>query len=108
MYKRQEEVIAGIRVVKSFVQTKREEERFVAQVQSAMELSLRRATIMAWFVPTIIFVTFAAAALVLWYGGRHVIHGTVSPRGLFSFVAVFYTHLRDPATVLDLLFPLLL
>ncbi len=57
-----EEVIAGIRVVKSFVQTKREEERFVTQVQSAMELSLRRATIMAWFVPTIIFVTFAAAA----------------------------------------------
>ena len=81
-----EEVIAGIRVVKSFVQTKREEERFVAQVQSAMELSLRRATIMAWFVPTIIFVTFAAAALVLWYGGRQVIDGTVSPGDLFAFV----------------------
>ncbi|MCS6319689.1 MAG: ABC transporter ATP-binding protein [Nitrospira sp.] len=81
-----EEVIAGIRVVKSFVQTKREEERFVAQVQSAMELSLRRATIMAWFVPTIIFVTFAAAALVLWYGGRQVIDGSVSPGDLFAFV----------------------
>ena len=39
-----EEVIAGIRVVKSFVQTKREEQRFVSQVQTAMELSLRRAT----------------------------------------------------------------
>ncbi len=81
-----EEVIAGIRVVKSFVQTKREEERFVTQVQSAMELSLRRATIMAWFVPTIIFVTFAAAALVLWYGGRQVIDGSVSPGDLFAFV----------------------
>jgi subfamily B ATP-binding cassette protein MsbA len=67
-------------------QTKREEERFVAQVQSAMELSLRRATIMAWFVPTIIFVTFAAAALVLWYGGRQVIDGSVSPGDLFAFV----------------------
>ena len=81
-----EEVIAGIRVVKSFVQTKREEQRFVTQVQSAMALSLRRATIMAWFVPTITFVTFAAAATVLWYGGRQVIDGTVSPGDLFAFV----------------------
>ena len=81
-----EEVIAGIRVVKSFVQTKREEERFVTQVQSAMELSLRRATIMAWFVPTIIFVTFAAAALVLWYGGRQGIDAAASPGDLFAFV----------------------
>ena len=81
-----EEVIAGIRVVKSFVQTKREEQRFVSQVQTAMELSLRRATIMAWFVPTITFVTFAAAAMVLWYGGRQVIDGTVSPGDLFAFV----------------------
>ena len=81
-----EEVIAGIRVVKSFVQTKREEQRFVTQVQTAMELSLRRATIMAWFVPTITFVTFASAAAVLWYGGRQVIDGTVSPGDLFAFV----------------------
>ncbi len=81
-----EEVIAGIRVVKSFVQTKREEQRFVTQVQTAMELSLRRATIMAWFVPTITFVTFASAAAVLWYGGRQVIDGSVSPGDLFAFV----------------------
>jgi subfamily B ATP-binding cassette protein MsbA len=81
-----EEVIAGIRVVKSFVQTKREEQRFITQVQSAMELALRRATIMAWFVPTITFVTFAAAAMVLWYGGRQVIDGSVSPGDLFAFV----------------------
>jgi subfamily B ATP-binding cassette protein MsbA len=72
--------------VKSFVQTKREEQRFVTQVQTAMELSLRRATIMAWFVPTITFVTFASAAAVLWYGGRQVIDGTVSPGDLFAFV----------------------
>ncbi|MBA3752630.1 MAG: ABC transporter ATP-binding protein, partial [Nitrospira sp.] len=48
-----EEVIAGIRVVKSFVQGRREEQRFVTQVRTAMQLALRRATIMAWFVPTI-------------------------------------------------------
>ncbi|GMV48510.1 MAG: ABC transporter ATP-binding protein/permease [Nitrospira sp.] len=81
-----EEVIAGIRVVKSFVQGKREEQRFVTQVQAALELALRRAAIMAVFVPTITFVTFAAAAAVLWFGGRQVIEGTVSPGDLFAFV----------------------
>ncbi len=81
-----EEVIAGIRVVKSFVQTKREEQRFAAQVRTALDLALRRATVMAVFVPTITFVTFAAAAAVLWYGGRQVIEGSVSPGDLFAFV----------------------
>ncbi len=81
-----EEVIAGIRVVKSFVQTKREEGRFASQVQTSLDLSLRRAAVMALFVPTITFVTFAAAASVLWYGGRQVIEGTVSPGDLFAFV----------------------
>jgi subfamily B ATP-binding cassette protein MsbA len=81
-----EEVIAGIRVVKSFVQTKREERRFASQIQTALTLALRRAAVMAVFVPTITFVTFAAAAAVLWYGGRQVIEGTVSPGDLFAFV----------------------
>lgn len=81
-----EEVIAGIRVVKSFVQGKREEQRFVTQVQAALESALRRAAIMAVFVPTITFVTFAAAAAVLWFGGRQVIEGSVSPGDLFAFV----------------------
>jgi subfamily B ATP-binding cassette protein MsbA len=81
-----EEVIAGIRVVKSFVQTKREEQRFAKQILTTLDLSLRRAMVMAVFVPTITFVTFAAAAAVLWYGGRQVIEGSVSPGDLFAFV----------------------
>jgi ATP-binding cassette, subfamily B, bacterial MsbA len=81
-----EEVIAGIRVVKSFVQTEREERRFVAQVQAALALSLRRAAVLAVFIPVITFFTFAAAAAVLWYGGRQVIDGVVTPGDLFAFV----------------------
>jgi subfamily B ATP-binding cassette protein MsbA len=81
-----EEVIAGIRVVKSFVQTEREERRFVGQVQGALTLALRRAAVLAVFVPVITFFTFAAAAAVLWYGGRQVIEGAVTPGDLFAFV----------------------
>ncbi|MEQ1792770.1 MAG: ABC transporter ATP-binding protein [Nitrospira sp.] len=81
-----EEVISGIRIVKSFVQTKREEGRFLTQVQHGLALSLNRATIMALFVPVISLLTFSAAAAVLWYGGTQVIEGTVTPGDLFAFV----------------------
>ena len=81
-----EEVISGIRIVKSFVQTKREEARFAAQVDQTLHLTLRRAGIMAVFIPVISLLTFAAAAAVLWYGGRQVIEGAVTPGDLFAFV----------------------
>ena len=81
-----EEVISGIRIVKSFGQTARETARFGATVRTSMRLALRRAGILAVFVPTITLLTFAAAAAVLWSGGRQVIEGRVSPGDLFAFV----------------------
>ena len=81
-----EEVISGIRIVKSFVQTQREETRFATQVEQTLALTMRRAGIMAVFTPVIILLTFSAAGAVLWYGGRQVIDGSVSPGDLFAFV----------------------
>lgn len=81
-----EEVISGIRIVKSFVQTKREETRFSAQIDQTLALTMRRAAIMALFIPVISLLTFSAAAAVLWYGGRQVIDDAVSPGDLFAFV----------------------
>ncbi|TAJ23428.1 MAG: ABC transporter ATP-binding protein [Nitrospirae bacterium] len=81
-----EEVLSGIRVVKSFVQTDREKRRFARQTDQALQIALRRAAVLAVFVPIITLLTFAAAAAVLWYGGRQVIEGSVSPGDLFAFV----------------------
>jgi len=81
-----EEVMSGIRVVKSFVQTMREEGRFSTQIQGALRIALRRAMVLAIFIPTITLLTFAAAAAVLWYGGQQVIKGIVTPGDLFAFV----------------------
>ncbi|HZS12584.1 MAG TPA: ABC transporter ATP-binding protein [Nitrospirales bacterium] len=81
-----EEVMSGIRVVKSFVQTMREEGRFSTQIQGALRIALRRAMVLAIFIPTITLLTFAAAAAVLWYGGQQVIQGVVTPGDLFAFV----------------------
>ncbi|HEY6288061.1 MAG TPA: ABC transporter ATP-binding protein, partial [Nitrospiraceae bacterium] len=81
-----EEVISGIRIVKSFVQSQREETRFAAQVEQTLALTMQRAGVMAVFIPVISLLTFSAAAAVLWYGGRQVIDGSVSPGDLFAFV----------------------
>jgi subfamily B ATP-binding cassette protein MsbA len=81
-----EEVLSGIRIVKSFGQSTREADRFGENVRTSMRLALRRAGILAVFVPTITLVTLAAAAAVMWYGGRQVIEGAVSPGDLFAFV----------------------
>lgn len=81
-----EEVISGIRIVKSFVQTQREKARFADQVDHTLHLTLRRAAIMAVFIPVISLLTFSSATAVLWYGGRQVIDGVVTPGDLFAFV----------------------
>ena len=81
-----EEVFSGIRIVKSFVQTSREERRFATQVRKTLETTLSRASVLAVFVPIITLLTFVAAGAVLWYGGNQVIEGDVSPGDLFAFV----------------------
>jgi ATP-binding cassette, subfamily B, bacterial MsbA len=81
-----EEVISGIRIVKSFVQAQREKDRFADQVDQTLRLTLNRAGIMAVFIPVISLMTFSSATAVLWYGGLQVIDGTVTPGDLFAFV----------------------
>ncbi len=81
-----EEVISGIRIVKSFGQTTREESRFRSAVDLLTATTLRRTAILAVFIPVITLLTFTMAIAVLWYGGKQVIEGAMSPGDLFAFV----------------------
>jgi len=81
-----EEVVSGIRIVKSFVREDYEQARFSSQIHRTLEVVLTRARILAIFVPVITFATFASAAAVLWYGGTQVIRGAMSPGDLIAFV----------------------
>jgi len=81
-----EEVVSGIRVVKSFAREAYERDRFGAQARRTLNIVLARARLMAVFVPVITFATFASAAAVLWYGGAQVIAGAMSPGDLIAFV----------------------
>ncbi len=81
-----EEVVSGIREVKSFVQGQREESRFRSAVEGLLTTTMQRTGVLAVFVPVITFFTFAMAIGVLWYGGKQVIEGQLSPGELFAFV----------------------
>jgi len=115
-----EEVLSGIRIVKSFVREDYERARFAAQVHRTLDIVLRRARIMAVFVPTITFATFAAAAAVLWYGGSQVIRGTMSPGDMIAFVlyaglligpfgtfARLFSHIKEAQGALERVFEIL-
>ncbi|MDH5775113.1 MAG: ABC transporter ATP-binding protein/permease, partial [Nitrospirota bacterium] len=81
-----EEVVSGIREVKSFVQGHREEARFRSGIEGLLATTMQRTAVLAVFVPVITFFTFVMAIGVLWYGGKQVIEGQLSPGELFAFV----------------------
>ncbi|MCI0528188.1 MAG: ATP-binding cassette domain-containing protein, partial [Nitrospira sp.] len=81
-----EEVISGIRIVKSFVRERYEAARFTRQVRKTTQVALEKAKVMAYFIPVITVLTLMGAAGVLWYGGQQVIHKAMTPGDLVAFV----------------------
>jgi ATP-binding cassette subfamily B protein len=84
-----EESIAGIRTVRAFTAEEAEAARYGAAVDQAFERARRRSAVGARFVASVSFAGYASAAVVLWWGGRMVIDGTLSVGGLAAFL--FYT-----------------
>ena len=81
-----EEVISGIRVVKSFVQTDREAGRFGLAIRQLVAQAIQRANVLSVFIPTITLLTLIMAGGVLWYGGKQVIDESMTPGDLLAFV----------------------
>ena len=81
-----EEVISGIRVVKSFVQTDREAGRFGLALRRLVAQAIQRANVLSVFIPTITLLTLIMAGGVLWYGGKQVIDESMTPGDLLAFV----------------------
>src|SRR3972149_4706522 len=80
-----EEVVSGIRMVKSFVREGYEQGRFRRQIEQGLEITMQKTKVLAVFVPVITFFTMGPAAGVVWYGGMQVIQGHITPGDLFAF-----------------------
>lgn len=81
-----EEMISGMKLVKSFVMERHEVERFAAHLELANTVALGRARLMGVFVPVITLITFVGALFVLVYGGFDVIAGVMQPGDLMAFL----------------------
>jgi ATP-binding cassette subfamily B protein len=81
-----EETLAGIRTVRAFAAERAEGSRYEKAVWDAFAIVWRRILTSAAFMSISSFAAFSALALVLWYGGRLVERGEMTPGGLTSFL----------------------
>ncbi len=81
-----EEMISGIKLVKSFLMERHEIDRLAKQLARSDAVALRRATLLGVFVPVITVSTLIGALGVLWYGGVQVIGGAMTPGDLVAFL----------------------
>ena len=81
-----EEMISGIKLVKSFVMERHEVERLSALLERADAVALRRARLVGVFVPVITLVTLVGALGILWFGGVQVMAGAMTPGDLVAFL----------------------
>jgi len=84
-----EENISGVRVVKAFAQEQRQLARFRDSVARVFHQAIYATKIQAVYGPLISFLPNIGLALILFVGGRQVIHGTLT---LGQFTA-FYAYL---------------
>jgi subfamily B ATP-binding cassette protein MsbA len=81
-----EENISGMQLIKSFVRQTQEIARFDGAVEDSFQSAKKRVKISAFFGPVIGFIAFLTALVLLWYGGREVIAGTLSPGEMVAFI----------------------
>lgn len=81
-----DESIGGIRIVKSFAREAYEIVRFETKIEETFTAAIKRVKISAILAPTIGFMAFMSITVTLWFGGREVIQGRLSPGGLVAFL----------------------
>ena len=81
-----EENLTGIRVVKAFSHQKEESQKFSTDAKVLYNEHISVARQWAFNVPLMVFLISLPAALILWYGGRHVIAGSLTIGGLTQFI----------------------
>jgi ATP-binding cassette, subfamily B, bacterial MsbA len=81
-----EETLPAMRVVKAFVREAFEMGRYRKAVEQSFQSGLSAARLQSAFESGMMTAIFAALAAVLWFGGREVLAGRLTPGGLISFL----------------------
>lgn len=81
-----EEVLSSIRVVKAFAREDYEVSRLEAQGLESIEIALRARSLKAKLTPIVDVIVAVGTCLVLWFGARLVLKGSLSAGALVVFI----------------------
>jgi ATP-binding cassette subfamily B multidrug efflux pump len=81
------EKLSGIRVIRAFVRTDYERDRFAQANDALTDTSLRVARLFALMMPSLSLILNMAVVGVLWFGGHLVDNGTMPVGNLTAFIA---------------------
>ncbi|MCR5503496.1 MAG: ABC transporter ATP-binding protein/permease [Lachnospiraceae bacterium] len=81
-----QEVLTGVRVIKSFVRGDYEEKRFAGSNEDLKQSSLRAFKLVIFMMPIMMLMMNATTLAVVWFGGRQVIAGSMEIGSLTAFI----------------------
>ena len=81
-----QENFSGQRVVKAFASEDHEEDKFEVKNSEVSDLYVEAEKLRASSMSFMMFTFMVAMALIMWYGGRQVMNGTMTPGELAAFV----------------------
>jgi len=101
-----EEVFSSIRVVKAFARENYEQRRLEEKSLETVEMALHARSIKARLAPVVEVIVACGTCLVLWYGGRLVLAGILTPGVLLVFLLYLgkmYKPMRELSKMTDTL-----
>ena len=90
-----QEVLSGVRVVKSFAREDFEMKRFLAQNGENFRAAMGATKLTSLLSPMVEFSAAIAVTIILWYGGYSVIHGQLTAGSLIAFL-IYAINLSNP------------
>ena len=99
-----EEVLSSIRVVKAFAREDYEQKRFERESRESVEKALQARNVKAKLPPIVEMIVACGTCLVLWYGARLVLTGTLTSGDLLVFLLYLgkmYKPMRELSKMTD-------
>jgi ATP-binding cassette subfamily B protein len=99
-----QEVLSSIRLVKAFGREEYEQRRLEEESLENVEIALRARSLKARLTPIVSVIVAAGTGLVLWFGARMALAGTLSPGSLIVFIMYLgkmYKPMQDLSKMTD-------
>ena len=93
------ENLSGLRVIRGFSREEYEEEKFGAEVQKFFDINVKMARFRAFFMPLASLISSVGIVIIIWYGGRQVIAGTLTLGTVLAFY-FYMSRLMGPVRML--------